>query len=104
MWAASCIGKCNRIRAENCSVRSGGGYMTFAKSAQLRILAAAAIVAAEHALLLVLRALAFDAQPHARHGLAPREWNGRAAFGADFEPGAFAASAARTRDRVCDRR
>src|SRR5579885_407165 len=69
-------------------------------STQLRVLAAAPIVAAEHALLRVARALAFDAQPHAGHGLAARRRNRRAAFGATFQARAFAAPAARARDRV----
>src|SRR5262249_29852427 len=73
-------------------------------SAQLAVLAAAAVVAAERGLLLIVLFLARHTQAHARHGLAPRLGNRRAALLAMLQARTFAHVAARALDRVLDRR
>src|SRR6185312_16198434 len=71
---------------------------------KLAVLAASPVVAAEHAFLAVAFGLAFYAQAHARHGLAPGFWNWRIAFFTVAPARPLALLAARTRHRVGDRR
>src|SRR6185312_2224621 len=71
---------------------------------KLAVLAASPVVAAEHAFLAVTFGLAFYAQAHARHGLAPGFWNWRIAFFTVAPARPLALLAARTRHRVGDRR
>src|SRR5690606_31490046 len=73
-----------------------------ARSAQLAVLAAAAVVAAERGLLAVRRFLAGDAQAHARHGLAARLRNRCVALLAMRTAGTLRQPAARPLDPVLD--
>ena len=72
--------------------------------AELAVLAAAAVVAADAAVFRIVRFLAIDAEAHARDGLAPRLGNLRVAFLAARQARALGNAAARALDRVLDGR
>src|SRR5690606_4061507 len=88
-------------RRRRVNARSPPGHPA---SAQLAVLAAAAVVAGRRRFLAVQRFLARHAQAHAGHGLAPRLGDRRVAFLAVRQARTLRQAAARALDRVLDGR